>query len=962
MKCSFFRCLLCLTSLCLLFSQIGFAQNDRPSVASAVHAENLQYAVTFSAPKKAKPPVLVEKKQSAVQGICDNDVVAPEVKCASNNCHPFARAVYLTTANYQQPWGQDDNNFAMEAVFGPGTWEVEYLEFVDPAVLLTPFCKVIFLEGSQYAGPAMVDFLAANLAGLENWVAAGGALFINSCPVNTQTFIDFGFGGVSFQSQVSGNQGYVQAPAHPIFNGPFTPANGGFSGAQFFEFQYGAFSGDVGQVLISGNGVVLAEKKWGKGKVYFGAIIPPSLDAPQPNVQNMWRNILVDLNNHCNASPIVSADPGACVASILDPSLDATATDDCILVSFTHDFASAPSNTSLNGAVLPIGNTLIRWTATDAAGNTGTCEETIIVRELELPVITCPADISVDADLGSCGKEVVFDFTLSDNCTATPTITVSMPSGSLFPNGSTQVIATAMDESSNVGACAFTINVAGNPEICNGIDDNCDGWVDETVTEITTFYLDADYDGYGDPTQTVQAMGCTPPWGYSINALDCDDANYYISPAMSEYCNGIDDNCDGNIDEGVAPTWYADTDHDGYGDQNTTLISCDQPQGYVINAGDCSDTDAYIHPGAMEDCTNLVDENCDGLLGDNNFSIEETHTDVFCGSNPDGSISITINPAQNYPVILWSNGNCCSTELINLDFGTYKVTVTNECGTSKTKSIVIQESAEPPLQVALTGTVHICYGTNNGFLRATVSDGCGGYTYQWNTGSTDAEISGLAGGYYFVIVTDACGCTRVADFTVYESPQLNLYFVNIIPLLDGTYFVQVVPDGGTAPYKFRRSIPAGGFTDWSSSNGFLGVPFGDFVFEVEDAHGCTAQNSITLTPFSPRPLDNQDPDQAAEKNLVKTDNREDTADVQAWQVSLFPNPNSGFFSLDLFQPASAGVSFGICDQNGRLLIEMQAEAGIQVHNFNTESLPSGMYFLQVISEGKVVAIAQFVKQ
>ncbi|MBX7183197.1 MAG: T9SS type A sorting domain-containing protein, partial [Bacteroidia bacterium] len=83
-------------------------------------------------------------------------------------------------------------------------------------------------------------------------------------------------------------------------------------------------------------------------------------------------------------------------------------------------------------------------------------------------------------------------------------------------------------------------------EVCNGVDDDCDGLTDEGVT--TTFYLDSDNDGYGNPAQSTQA--CSQPVGYVTNNLDCNDANASIHPLAQELCgNGIDDNCNGQIDE-----------------------------------------------------------------------------------------------------------------------------------------------------------------------------------------------------------------------------------------------------------------------------------------------------------------------------------------------------------------------------------------------------------------------------
>jgi len=961
MKVPFYLRLPLLAALCLFLALPTFSQisvRDYVPDANAKLVRPVQTAKQVVTKHKNLPTA-----SNLISADCDNDLTAPEIVCPAGTCLPNARAAYVESTS-GAPWNSPSNIYAMDAVFGSGNWD--YLNFgaLDPNTLLSPSYKVIFLEGSQYGGYALDAFLTQNLPALENWVAAGGALFINGALVDGPSPINLGFDGVVIQKQVSDHYGYVQVPDYPIFNGPFSPANGEFTGYNFYEFQYGAVLGNAGIALLTGSGISLSVKTWGDGKVYFGCIIPPLLDAPQPNVQNMWQNILSDLSTHCAGGLTVAADAGACNATVLDQLLDATATDDCELVSLTHDFIAAPIYTTLAGAVLPPGKTIVRWTATDATGNTSTCETLLLVRESEAPVITCQQDISVNADAASCGAVVAFSITVTDNCTLSPTINILPAAGSLFSNGTTTVYATATDESYNTNTCSFTITVAPNPEVCNGLDDDCNGIIDDGATGDNTFYRDYDGDGYGDPNNSLFGS-CPIPYGYVFNALDCDDTNYYTHPNASEYCNGIDDNCNGIIDEGVAPIWYADTDGDGYGDPNTTQYACNQPQGFVYSGGDCDDTNAYIHPGALEDCTNLIDENCDGILGENNFTIDEIHTDVYCGSNPDGTIHLTLAPLQNYPVILWSNHTCCTLDLTNLDFGTYKVTVTNECGTSKTKTVIIQPSAEPALQVSMTGTEFICGGASDGSVSATPSDGCGGYTYEWNTGSTDASISGLIGGDYTVIVTDACGCTRAANYTVNQPAQLNQYFASIIPLLDGTYFVQVIPYGGTSPYKFRRSTPPTGFTDWSSSNGFLGVPAGDYMFEVEDGKGCIAQVPLTLAPLSPRPLGTED-GKTAETALLSVENRESSATPtsveQKWAISLFPNPNAGSFTVDLLQSAMAEMSFGITDQKGRLLLEKQVETGSQIQMVNAEILPAGLYFLQVIAGGKVVAVEKFVKE
>ncbi|HYV90827.1 MAG TPA: LamG-like jellyroll fold domain-containing protein [Chitinophagales bacterium] len=77
------------------------------------------------------------------------------------------------------------------------------------------------------------------------------------------------------------------------------------------------------------------------------------------------------------------------------------------------------------------------------------------------------------------------------------------------------------------------------------------------LTDSVTFYQDADGDTYGNPNVTVSAPACEPPYGYVLNNLDCDDANASINPGATEIVNGIDDNCDGIIDECPIPTIFS---------------------------------------------------------------------------------------------------------------------------------------------------------------------------------------------------------------------------------------------------------------------------------------------------------------------------------------------------------------------------------------------------------------------
>ncbi|MFT5679921.1 MAG: hypothetical protein ACI8RZ_000826 [Myxococcota bacterium] len=141
-------------------------------------------------------------------------------------------------------------------------------------------------------------------------------------------------------------------------------------------------------------------------------------------------------------------------------------------------------------------------------------------------------------------------------------------------------------------------------EICDGLDNDCDGDTDEDET----WYADDDGDGFGDPDTT--ATDCEAPSGYVSDDTDCDDTDADINPDAAEICDSIDNNCDGNIDEDQV--FYADDDGDGFGDPDTTATDCEAPSGYVSDSDDCDDTDATISPDAEEVCEDEIDNDCDG--------------------------------------------------------------------------------------------------------------------------------------------------------------------------------------------------------------------------------------------------------------------------------------------------------------------------------------------------------------
>jgi hypothetical protein len=148
----------------------------------------------------------------------------------------------------------------------------------------------------------------------------------------------------------------------------------------------------------------------------------------------------------------------------------------------------------------------------------------------------------------------------------------------------------------------------GHAEVCDGADNNCNTAIDEGVQ--TTYYRDADGDGHGSASVTTAA--CSQTAGYVTSSDDCNDARADVYPGHAEACDGIDNNCNTTIDEGVQTTYYRDADGDGYGNPAQTTMACSLPVAYVANNTDCNDGASAVHPNTAELCFNNTDDDCSG--------------------------------------------------------------------------------------------------------------------------------------------------------------------------------------------------------------------------------------------------------------------------------------------------------------------------------------------------------------
>lgn len=177
-----------------------------------------------------------------------------------------------------------------------------------------------------------------------------------------------------------------------------------------------------------------------------------------------------------------------------------------------------------------------------------------------------------------------------------------------------------------------------SPEVCDFLDNNCDGKVDEGVSIKT--YPDTDHDGHGDDSAKSVA-NCAGAVGYALINDDCDDTDPEVFKGQFEICDDKDNNCDPDrlVDEvkEQAP-WFKDADGDTYGDTGSTpIFSCYRPVGRVLSQNDCNDANKTINPNAPEIC-DALDNDCNGwadakAMGVNNFEDDDGDlvADADCG-------------------------------------------------------------------------------------------------------------------------------------------------------------------------------------------------------------------------------------------------------------------------------------------------------------------------------------------
>ena len=191
----------------------------------------------------------------------------------------------------------------------------------------------------------------------------------------------------------------------------------------------------------------------------------------------------------------------------------------------------------------------------------------------------------------------------------------------------------------------------GAAEHCDGVDEDCDGQIDNDAIDASISWADRDRDGYGDLEQRYD--GCETIEDSADNADDCDDTDPAINPGATEVCdpdqvdedcNGLSDDDDAGVDASGFTAWYRDGDRDGYGDPDSAAThTCHATGTRVDNADDCDDGDANVYPG--NGCETSWDGSYTG-----SFTVTVTVTNFGLSDTCSGTGSFTVATADATPI------------------------------------------------------------------------------------------------------------------------------------------------------------------------------------------------------------------------------------------------------------------------------------------------------------------------
>ncbi len=579
-----------------------------------------------------------------------------------------------------------------------------------------------------------------------------------------------------------------------------------------------------------------------------------------------------------------------------------------------------PNNqtTQCTGIGVPAG--LITVVVTDANGCTATFSE--VVNAVSGPTVAINTYSDVTCNGGCDG------FAVADVTGGTSPYSYSWSSGGNGPTEGNLCAGTYTVTVTDIGGCvatatvtisepsALTVNAIATDESCAG---TCDGSATAVVTGGTPPYAYTWSNGCTGLTcanlcagtytlNVTDANGCT---GTAVVTVNASPGIVVTATTTDESCAG---SCDGTATAiasgGTAPYTYLWDDPNAQTTQTATGLCAGVYIVYVTDANGC--TNLYT-----------VVINSGGTL-----NVLTTANDATCGQCDGLAVATASGGASPYTYQWDDPNNQTGPTAGNLCAGTYTVTVTDANGCTGTSTVVVNSIGGPT--VTATVTPASCFGACDGTATVVASGGTAPYTYLWDDPNTQttSTATGLCAGVYTATVTDANGCASSVLVTVWEPAVLAVTGTvtdeSFVGAGDGA--INITVTGGTTPYTYL----------WNPNNetteDLSGLSAGTYYVTVTDANGCTAIVTFVVG--------------------VSTGIADQGSNIQ---YEVFPNPNSGQFTIAFAQLNGEDLMVKIMDVQGKVVLEEKVtnNQGDYRMNVNIASEARGIYYLQVITDQSV---------
>ena len=347
--------------------------------------------------------------------------------------------------------------------------------------------------------------------------------------------------------------------------------------------------------------------------------------------------------------------------------------------------------------------------------------------------------------------------------------------------------------------------------------------------------------------------------------------------------------------------------------QNTLLMDSVPAGVYIVQVTDSSNC-------TVSD-TVLIDQPLPLNIDDSLFS-------VSCYGSSNGTINITVNGGVFPYSFLWNTGDT-SQNIINLNSGTYQVTVTDSNNCIMIENITINQPND--LYAYFNLNYISCYGLSDGNIDGTTIGGTPPYTYLWNTSDTTEDLYNIPSDMYILSLTDSNNCFFTDTIVVFEPDQL------VASLSYSSGNLISIGTGGTVPYTYDIYGPSGSLFASTSNN--MGVTFsinptlpGDYILVVTDANGCIDSSIVTIVPsFTPE--------------IFSLEN-----------LNIYPNPSKDIFNISFDSPTKQHVSIYIYNILGEVIIERSiSDVNGSYSTFvNLKEFGKSIYFIEFKTDNVII--------